>query len=81
MELQKSKGRQAVNVEGLEEISKKDFEPHREGEGALSGIIDRVLVVLPHFGLLLVPTTYDLQSDLNTSGKICLFVRYVYLTP
>ena len=51
-------------------IGKKDFEPHREGEGALSGIIDRVLVVLPHFGLLLVPTTYDLQSDLYTSGKV-----------
>ena len=53
-------------------MSKKDFEsdPHREGEGALSGVIDRVLVVLPHFGLLLVPTTYDLQSDLNTSRKI-----------
>ena len=62
-------------------ISKKDFEPHREGEGALSGIIDRVLVVLPHFGLLLVPTTYDLESDLNTSGKTCLFVRNDNLTP
>ena len=65
-------------------MSKKDFdsEPHREGEGALGGIIDRVLVVLPHFGLLLVPTTYDLESDLNSSGKVFfLFVRNVYLTP
>ena len=51
-------------------VMKKDFEPHREGEGALSGIIDRVLVVLPHFGLLLVPTTYDLKSNLNSSGKV-----------
>ena len=51
-------------------MSKKNFESHREGEGALSGIIDRVLVVLPHFGLLLVPTTYDLESDLNSSGKV-----------
>ena len=65
-------------------MSKKDFdsEPHREGEGALSGIIDRVLVVLPHFGLLLVPTTYDLESDLISSGKVVfLFVRIDYLTP
>ena len=58
-------------------MSNNDFEPHREGEGALSGIIDRVLVVLPHFGLLLVPTTYDLESDL----KVFLFVRNDYLTP
>ena len=63
-------------------VMKKDFEPHREGEGALCGIIDRVLVVLPHFGLLLVPTTYDLESDLNTSGKVFfLFVRIDNLTP
>ena len=63
-------------------VLKKDFEPHREGEGALCGIIDRVLVVLPHFGLLLVPTTYDLESDLNTSGKVFfLFVRIDNLTP
>ena len=63
-------------------ISKKDFEPHREGECALSGVIDRILVVLPHFGLLLVPTTYDLESDLISSGKVVfLFVRIDYLTP
>ena len=57
-------------------MSKKNFEPHREGEGALSGIIDRVLVVLPHFGLLLVPTTYDLESDLNSSGKVFFLRAY-----
>ena len=63
-------------------MSEKDFEPHREGECALSGVIDRILVVLPHFGLLLVPTTYDLESDLNSSGKVVfLFVRIDYLTP
>merc|ERR1719367_366612 len=34
---------------------------HREGEGALGWVVDWVLVVLPYFRLLLVPTTNDLN--------------------
>ena len=57
------------------------IEPHGEGEGALGWIVDRVLVVLPYFRLLLVTTTNDLDVlgsmlyiELNIPTKAYLFL-------
>ena len=38
---------------------------HGEGEGALGWVVDGVLVVLPHFCLLLVPATNDLDVSVK----------------
>merc|ERR1719341_184206 len=43
---------------------------HGEGEGALGWVVDGVLVVLPHFCLLLVPATNDLNIRIALPGTI-----------
>ena len=48
---------------------------HWEGEGALGWVVDGVLVVLPYFCLLLVPTT----DDLDVSHSLVIHkLEYLY---
>merc|ERR1719295_568936 len=48
---------------------------HWEGEGALGWIVDRVLVVLPYFRLLLVPSTNYL--DIRIALPSAIYIRQV----